>query len=138
MVYGHPPWAAVLLPVFALVHLALFLTMATMMISLVNTGAILNWSLPPNVPVWAGALILLVGYQLVVSPIRTAQQWSWQPRAEAQPGWYAFWNAAIWLVGLAFVVWIASDHIPEIREFLQRLPQLFREFTYAIRGVVAR
>ena len=33
----------------------------------------------------------------------------------------AFWNAVIWLVGLAFVIWLASDHIPEIRDFLQRL-----------------
>jgi phage shock protein PspC (stress-responsive transcriptional regulator) len=136
--YGQPPWAAALLPVFALVHLALFLTMATMMISLVNTGAILSWPLPPDLPVWAGALILLVAYQIVVSPIRAAQHWSWHPRAEVQPGWYVFWNAVIWLIGLAFVVWIASDHLPEIREFLQRLPELVREFAYAIRDFFER
>lgn len=136
--HGQPPWAPVVLPVFALVHLALFLTMATMMISLVNTGGILSWRLPPNVPVWAGALILLVGYQIVVSPIRAAQQWSWQWRAEGQAGGYAFWNAVIWLIGMAFVVWIASDHIPEIREFLQRLPPLVRQVADAIHDLVSR
>jgi len=125
--------------VFALVHLVLFLTMATMMISLVNTGAILSWRLPPDVPLWAGALILLVGYQIVVSPIRAAQHWSWHPRAaRVQPGWYVFWNAVIWLIGMAFVIWIGSDHLPEIREFLQRLPALVREFADAIRDIFSR
>jgi phage shock protein PspC (stress-responsive transcriptional regulator) len=136
--YGQPPWIAVLLPVFAIVHLALFLTMAAMMVSLVNTGAILDWHLPADVPVWAGALILLLAYQIVVSPIRTAQQWSWHPRGGAPAAWYGFWNAVVWLIGLAFGIWIASDHIPEIREFLQRLPELFREFIAAIRDLVAR
>jgi phage shock protein PspC (stress-responsive transcriptional regulator) len=136
--YGPPPWTAALLPVFALAHLALFLAMATMMISLVNTGAIFNWPLPPDVPVWAGALILLVGYQIVVAPIRAVQQWSWQSGAEGQPGWYPFWHAVTWLIGMALVMWIASDHIPEIREFLQRLPPLVRQFAWAIRDVFAR
>ena len=136
--YGQAPWAAALLPVFALVHLALFLTMAVMMVSLVNTGAILSWRLPANVPVWAGALMLLIGYQIVVSPIRAIQHWSWQPRAGGQPGWYAFWNAVIWLMGMAFAVWIASNHLPEIREFLQRLPPLVRQFAEAVRDLFAR
>ena len=42
--------------------------------------------------------------------------------------WFAFWNAVVWMVGLAVVVWIASDHVPEIREFLQRLPDVVRQF----------
>jgi phage shock protein PspC (stress-responsive transcriptional regulator) len=146
--YGWPPaglpgaapplWAGALLPVFALVHLALFLAMATMMISLVNTGEILSRRLPPDVPLWAGVLILLVGYQIVVSPIRAVQQWSWHPRAAAQHPAHMFWNAVVWLIGLTFVVWLASEHIPEIREFVQRLPEIFRQFIDAIRGLGER
>ena len=79
--YAVAPWAALMLPVFGLAHLALFLIMAASLISLVNTGAILSWRLPPNMPVWAGALILLAAYQIVVSPIRNLQQWSVQPSA---------------------------------------------------------
>jgi phage shock protein PspC (stress-responsive transcriptional regulator) len=136
--YAPPPWAGPLLPVFALIHFALFVTMAAMMVSLVNTGAILGWPLPPNVPVWAGALMLLVGYQIVVSPIRAVHHWSWQLRGDGQPGAYALWNAAIWLIGMALVMWIGSNHIPEIREFLQRLPPLVREFAEAMRNLFAR
>ena len=137
-VYGPPPLVAVLLPVFALVHLALFLVMAAMMISLVNTGAVLKWPVPPEMPVWAAAMILLVVYQIVVSPFRAVQQRAWQPRPEVQPAWYAFWNAVIWLIGLAFVIWLASNHIPEIRDFLQQLPDLVREFTDAVRNLWSR
>ncbi len=131
-----PSWVAALLPLFALVHLALFVTMAGMMISLVNTGAIMRWPLPDDVPTWAGVLILLVSYQIVVSPIRTAHQWSWRSHPLGQPGVYAFWNAVVWLLGLAFVLWIASDHLPEIREFFERLPELIREFAEAMRRLV--
>ena len=41
-------------------------------------------------------------------------------RPDGQPAPYAFWNAVIWLLGLAFVVWLASNHVPELREFLQK------------------
>jgi phage shock protein PspC (stress-responsive transcriptional regulator) len=133
-----PPWTAGIAPIFALVHLGLFVTMASMMISLVNTGGIFAWRLPEDVPVWAGALILLVGYQIVVSPIRAAQHWSWNLPGPGQPGLYAFWNAAIWLTGMAIVVWIGSHHLPEIREFIQRLPGLAREFAEAMRDLFAK
>lgn len=138
MAYGPPPWAAVLLPVFGLVHVALFLVMAAMMISVVNTGAILNWNLPEDVPVWAAALTLLIAYQIAVSPLRAVQHWTSFPQgAGVEPGWFAFWNAVTWLLGLAFVVWIASNNMPEIREFLRHLPELFRDFAQAMRGLFA-
>ena len=136
--YGPPPLAAVLLPVFGLVHVALFLVMAAMMISLVNTGAILNWELPPEVPMWAAVLILLVAYQIAVSPLRAVQHWGQIPQPGVPPAWFAFWNAVVWLIGMAFVLWIASNHIPEIRDFLQRLPELFREFAQTMRDLVTR
>ena len=133
-----PPWTAGIAPLFALLHLALLVTMAAMMISLVNTGGILAWRLPEDVPVWAGALILLIGYQIVVSPIRAAQHWSWNLPGPGQPGLYAFWNAAIWLTGMAIVVWIATHHIPEIQEFIHRLPGLTRDFAEATRDLFTR
>src|SRR6266545_3714022 len=109
LAYSQGPWLAPMVPVFALAHVALFLAMAAMMISLVNTGAILGWPLPAGVPVWAGALMLFVGYQIVVS-----------------------------LMGTAFIIWIASNHIPEIREFILQLPPLLREFVDAIRHLFSR
>lgn len=136
--YAQPPWMAPLVSVFTLVHVALFLAMAATLISLVNTGGVLNWRLPPDVPVWAGALILLVAYQIVVSPLRAAQHWSWQWPADGQAAPNAFWNAVIWLIGMAFVVWIASNHIQEIRQFVHNVPPLVRQCVDAVRDLIAR
>jgi phage shock protein PspC (stress-responsive transcriptional regulator) len=136
--YGSMPALVAFLPLFGLVHLALFVTMFAMLVSLVNTGSILNWHLPDDVPVWAGALILLIGYQIVVSPIRAAHHWAARPQAGPAAQWLAFWNAVVWLLGLAFALWIASNHVPEIREFVQRVPPLARDFIMAMRDLFAR
>ena len=131
-----PPWLAAVLPLFGLVHLMLFLIAAAMMISLVNTGTILSWQKPPDVPLWTAALVLFIGYQIAVSPFRGVQHWVWRSGAGSAAGWFAFWHAVLWLIGLAIALWVASDHIPEITEFMQRVPHLFRELTYAIRDAV--
>jgi phage shock protein PspC (stress-responsive transcriptional regulator) len=138
MAYAPPPWTAVLLPLFGLIHILLFVVMGAMLISLVNTGAILDWQLPPDIPLWAGALMLLVVYQIAVSPLRAFDRWRSFPRPGVEPAWVAFWTTGTWLVGAAIVIWIASDHIPEIREFLQRLPELIRDFAYAVRDAFAK
>jgi phage shock protein PspC (stress-responsive transcriptional regulator) len=134
--YGPPPAVAALLPVFGLAHIALFLAMAAVVISLVNQGQVLGWHLPPDIPLWAAVLIVFVAYQIAVSPLRAVSQWGSHP--EAGPGWFAFWHAVTWLLGLAVLVWIASNHLPEIREFLERLPELLREFVQAMRRILSR
>jgi phage shock protein PspC (stress-responsive transcriptional regulator) len=136
--YGSMPALVAFLPLFGLVHLAMFVTMFAMLVSLVNTGSILSWHLPDDVPLWAGALILLIGYQIVVSPIRAAHHWAARPQAGPAAQWLAFWNAVIWLLGLAFALWIASNHVPEIREFVQRVPPLARDFAFAMRDLFTR
>lgn len=131
---ARPPRIAVaLLPVFALANLALFLAMAAVLVMLVNTGEVFGRALPEDVPLWAAVLVLLVGYQVLSSPLRAGARWS-----QAQPGWYAFWNTVIALVGMAFVFWIASNNMPELREFLERMPEILRDFGDAVRDVVSR
>jgi hypothetical protein len=103
----------------------------------VNTGAILSWRLPEDVPLWAGALALLIAYQVAVAPLRAVRHWS----VPAGPGVAAsmtFWNAVVWLTGLAFAIWLAANNVPEIREFLQHVPQLFRDFVVAMRDLFQR
>ena len=135
--YGSMPALVVFLPLFGLVHVAMFVTMFAMLVSLVNTGGILHWRLPEDVPLWAGVLILLAAYQIVVSPIRAAHHWAARPQAGPAAQWLAFWNAVVWLLGVAFALWLASNHVPEIREFVQRVPPLAQEFALAMRRLFA-
>ena len=136
--YGSMPALAAFLPLFGLVHLAMFLTVFAMVVSLVNTGRILDWSLPDGVPLWAAVLILMFGYQIVVSPIRAAHHWAARPQGAPGAQWLAFWNAVVLMLGMAFALWIASNHVPEIREFAQRLGPLMRDFGYAMRDLFTR
>jgi hypothetical protein len=101
----------------------------------VNTGEVFGYELDPEVPVWAAALIVLVAYSIAVSPFRAMQKWF---ERSAQPGAYAFWNAVVSLVAVAVIFWFASNHIPEIREFVQRVPHLFRDFMLVIRDVMTK
>jgi phage shock protein PspC (stress-responsive transcriptional regulator) len=134
--YGPPAAIAALLPLLRLVHVALFVLMAAVVISLVNHGGVLGWMLPPDIPLWAAVLIVFVAYQIVVAPFRAAGMWG-TPAAPGSPqALFAFWHAVAWLIGLAFIVWIASNHLPEIREFLQRIPDLVREFVHAMRSLL--
>jgi len=136
--YGPPAAVAPLLPLFAIVHTALFVAAAAAAISLVNRGEILGWVPPPDVPIWAALIILFILYQVAVSPIRAVSHWSLHPDAGAGAGWFAFWHAIVWLVGVAFVIWIASNHLPDIREFLQELPEIFHDFVRAVRRLLTR
>ncbi len=51
---------------------------------------------------------------------------------------YVFWNAVVSLLGIAFAVWLASEHLPEIREFLHHVPDLLRDFVHAMRDLATR
>jgi phage shock protein PspC (stress-responsive transcriptional regulator) len=135
--FPSPLWAA-LLPIVGLVHLALFLAMAAALISLVNTGTVLDWQLPADIPLWAAALILFVGYQIVVAPLRTMQHLASLPDPAQVPPAVAFWNSVISLFGLAVVVWFAWNHITEIRDALHRLPGLLHDFADAMRDLAER
>jgi phage shock protein PspC (stress-responsive transcriptional regulator) len=130
--YVASPLAATLAATFAALHFVLFFAMVAAIVSLVNHEAVLGWRLDPDLPVWTAVLILLVAYHIAVTPLRAAAAAPW---ARTGP-WPGFWSAAVWLVGLAFALWIASDHLPEIREFGQRLPPLFRDFVEMVRRLI--
>jgi hypothetical protein len=131
-----PAWAVFVFPLFGLVHLGLFLAAAAALVSLVNTGAVYYWRVPPDVPVWAAVLVLFFAYQIVVSPFRAARHWVWHGSTHPAAAWLGLWHMVIWLIGLAIIVWVATNNIPEIGEFLVRLPHLFREAMYALRDLI--
>lgn len=128
--YGGQPTAVTgaFAVIFAFVHLVLFLTAAVLLVAIVNDRAVLGFEVDPDVPVWAAALVLLVAYQVFAAPFRAARAAPW-----AQGGWPGLASAAIWLVGLAFALWIASNHMPEVREFVSRVPELMRDFFEDVR-----
>ena len=121
--YGPPPGLSMLQPLFGCCISACFCPRDEL-ISLVNGARYWRWQLRRHAGL-GRCPDLLVAYQIVVAPIRAAHHDI--ASANPAPPVNAFWNAVVGLTGLMLVVWIASGHGPEIREFLQRLPEVFRD-----------
>jgi hypothetical protein len=127
----HPPmgYAAhvglgLLMPIFVLLSVAGLAALAFVVISLVNTRAVLGWTLPPDIPVWAALFGAFILYVMVMAPFQAARH-----AARYRYGWYAAWDGLLWLAVVGVMIWIASTHGPEIREvlrrFFQHLPEVW-------------
>lgn len=127
------PAAAGIAAMFTFVHFALMFAAIAAAVAIVNHGEVFGWELDPDVPVWAAVLVLLVAYQVIVAPIRAA---AGSPFAGSGPA--HVWNAAIWLVGFAFVWWYAVNHQGEVREFITRAPDVLRDFFDSVRDWISR
>ena len=123
-----PPWLAAVVPLFGLVHLILFLDRGR------DDDLARQHRGDSQLAEAAGRAALGGCPDAVLRVIRSLSLRSgacstgvWRSGARCGAGWFAFWHAVIWMIGLAIAFWVASDHIPEITEFMQRLPHLFRE-----------
>jgi hypothetical protein len=126
-----PVMPGVLAPIFGLISGALFVALVIAIVSLVNTGAVFGWRLPPGVPVPVGVLALLLAYGLVTGPLHSAQHASYGGPYQAQA---ATWNALVWLTVVGALLWLASHHMPEIRQFARNLPALWASVKAAFKG----
>jgi len=120
------------LPFIAVVSAALFVVWAFAMISLLTTGAIFGWPLPPGVPLWAGVVILVALHILVTAPLRAARFGG--PRHWGTPA-YGAWAAlygVLWIAFTAIFFWFAYLHIPQIHALIERLPEIWTHVTTGI------
>jgi phage shock protein PspC (stress-responsive transcriptional regulator) len=133
---AHLPNAALagaMTSIFALVKLTLLVLLALGIYSLATTGGLPGWRLPADMPLWVAIVILIVLYNIVTSPLSAARHAvygsSSYPAAAA-----AVWGGIVWLGVLAFLLVLASQHIPEIRTFVDNLPSMWRDFANAFRA----
>jgi len=95
-------------------------------VSVVNTHSILGWPLPVHFPMWAAILILVVLLQVVTGPLKH----SWSASNYYNHRWggpIALMTSMVWLVVMIVVGWLAYQHLPEVQEFIQKLPQVWND-----------
>ncbi len=102
------------------------------LLSLLATGALFGWSLP-HLPLWAAIIVLIVLYQLVVSPLR-ALRYAHSPHLYAyRYRSHALADAVVGLTILALLVWLFEHHLPAVQHTLnvlgERLSSLWRQAT---------
>jgi len=91
------------------------------LVSFVTTGALFGWTLPFQAPFWVVLLAMFLLFGVVTAPLRMLRR-SGNCGLHAGPG--AAYAALEGIAGFAFilvVVWYASHHTAEIREFLEHL-----------------
>ncbi|MHB1870720.1 MAG: PspC domain-containing protein [Steroidobacteraceae bacterium] len=91
-------------------------------LSLLATGSVLGWSLG-HLPLWAAIVLLIVLYQIVVSPLRAA-------RYAHSPYFYAYRyrshalaDALVGLCLFALLVWLLDHHLAAVQHVLAVLGQ---------------
>ncbi len=124
--YAAQVWGGVTAPLFGLVNLALLLLLALALVSVTSANEIFGYPLPPGVPVWVWFLLLVVLYQIVASPFAFARRSAaWYPCGPPYAAVFGPFLGFLWLAVLFVSAWWAYDHLPQVQDFIQRIPDIW-------------
>jgi phage shock protein PspC (stress-responsive transcriptional regulator) len=121
--YFAQVFAGLLIPLFALISLAIFCVFIAALVSLTTTGAIFGVALAASMPLWVAALVLCGVYGLIASPLHHARRAIYMQRGGYHQAWFAAWDGIFSLGLLAVFGWLAYTHVPQVHDFFQRFPE---------------
>jgi phage shock protein PspC (stress-responsive transcriptional regulator) len=121
--YGSRVALGVTTPVATVVSVCAFWAMAYIALSLASTGAVHGWTLPAGVPLWLGLLGLLFFYNALVWPLHFWRKTSYYRLAGPDHAGYQAFDGLMSVVAGIAIVWAAYHYRPEVREWLQHLPE---------------
>jgi phage shock protein PspC (stress-responsive transcriptional regulator) len=125
--YGTRVAAGVMTSVLAVANLLLLFTFLYALISIVLTRGIYTWHLPSNVPLSLAMIGLVFTYYVVAWPLHMARRASYYTLGGSIYGWdaggYGLMSAAL----AALFIWFAYQHVPEVRDVVQRLPAIWED-----------
>jgi phage shock protein PspC (stress-responsive transcriptional regulator) len=124
--------AGFLVPVLSFVSAAAFWLFAYAALSLLVRQELFGESLPPDMPLWVGLLLVAVAYCAVAWPIHAMQRASYFAIAGYHHGMVAASGGLLSAGFGVLIVWAAYHTVPEVRELVQALPLVWdgvRELT---------
>jgi phage shock protein PspC (stress-responsive transcriptional regulator) len=127
--YGARVAAGLVLPLIALVSAVLTVACILAAASLLTTGEILEWRLPPGVPAWAAILALVAAWALLTAPLRALRYASYEALGPRR-GWFVFWDGVLWLALVILAWWFAATYVPGVSDFIQRLFHDWRDIPF--------
>ena len=98
------------------------------MISLVTTHEVFGQPLPDDIPLWGGVLILVFVYQALAWALHAARRGSYYALAGRHYGMVAAFDGLMSLGFGILIVWLAYQYMPEVREFIRTLPDIWDSF----------
>ncbi len=127
-------------PFLSLLLFVLLAVMVYAVYSLVTAGAVLGVALPAGMPLWVGILLVVIAYQLIAWPIKSARCACYYPRlhyGHSGP-WSGLFGSLIGLFFLAFGIWSLDRHVPEFHEWLVQLPLLLHRLADTVQAWFSR
>ena len=128
--YGYPMLAGLRAAILTVVFTMLVWFWAWTMFSLVIRGHAFGQTWPDHLPPWMGIVALIVLFQLVAWPLRFARRRAYYGPGIAHDS-YGPLAALGGLMTLAFwvgVVCLAYYYVPEVREIIHSLPDVWSSF----------
>lgn len=122
MDYAGQVMAGVFIPIASIISAALFVGLALAIISLLADGAILGWRPPESMPLWAQIAVLVIFYHLIAWPLHLVSHGPYYGRGGPAHGWISMWGGILWVGFTALFMWLAYQHFPGVKEFIDNLP----------------
>jgi hypothetical protein len=114
-----------LIPITALLHLALVMTFVVALVQLITTGEIFGWAPPPDVPLWADIVILAILLSVLTEPLRSVRR-SYHLYGAGTSAWLAIWGALVWLGLTVACFWVAYHWWPDLHRFIDDIGDAIR------------
>jgi phage shock protein PspC (stress-responsive transcriptional regulator) len=129
--YGTRMFTGFMVPILSIFSALFFWFWAWAIFSLVTTGHVLGQPLPDDLPLWGGILILMVLYHTVAWPLHFARRRAaYYSLGGLNQGLIAAWDGVMSLAFGILVVWLAYRYIPEVREIIRSLPDVWNSFRF--------
>ncbi len=123
--YAAQVWGGITAPMFGVINTVLALVLAFALIGIVTGNEVFGYALPPGVPVWAWVLMALAGYQIIASPFRFARRAAWYQNGPSYPVVFGPFIGLLWIAVLLIAGWWAYDHLPQVHDLVQRIPEIW-------------
>jgi len=127
-----PAGSLVVVPLLSTLKALLFFALWFAIFSLVGTHAVFGVPLPAGIPLWAGVILLLLAYQVVVAPVRALRRAYYYRSLDGPWGWHPFaelWRGLIGIGVLILSVLLADRLIPGFHQALLALPDFLQHVT---------
>lgn len=122
-----PPGFHTAMPVLDTLRAILLFLCWFAIILFVTTGSVFGITPPDNLPMWAGIVLLVLAYKIVVAPIKALRR-SYYYRLNGWPGsvhpFAEFWHGLLTVLIVALGIWMADHFIPGFHQALVNLPSL--------------
>ncbi len=131
--YGSRLAAGMTMPILTAINAVIFWGGLFAILSLLRKGDVYGMRMPEGVPIWIGVIIVFVLMQAIGAPLEAARRAGYQTLGGANAGWFAAWDGLLAVGFGILVLWFGYNHMPEIRDALTHLPDIWHNFIDSFR-----